>query len=208
MFFLVFAVLILSNTLAAEEKKFRFEGVYAGGVTPEAITPTDLELICLLLPAYNDDAGNLLSFGLDLPYFRETGKFRYHVFDNGYLQKYDATNNIVTLLPNGKFEGNPHYAPKITFELIKSTKDSGYTYLSFLSFSQLSYVLRTHDEKFGNRGAAVKCPFQADSYKALSFGAKLSTPSSLTEENVDILYNLKPNPVLVKQIVAAKSQLK
>jgi hypothetical protein len=99
-FSLVFELLIFTASANSQSAKFPFQGVFASGVTPEAITPSDLELNCILQPTYNDEKGNLLSFKLDLPYFRLSGKYRYRIVDIGYLQKFDATNKIITLLPD------------------------------------------------------------------------------------------------------------
>ena len=209
-----FAVLLLLTSLesgaaSAENAKFPFVGVFAGGVTPEAITPADLELTCLLQPVYNDASGNLLSLKLDLPFFRSEGKFRYRIVDLGFLQKYDPINKVVSQFPDKEFNGNPYYAPKANFEFIKSINDSGYTFLSFRGINQLVYVFKSHDEKYGNRSAMVKCPFTLEHYLALAVEDKSLPPLAEADaaQNVDLLFNLKPDPGLVKKVLAAKGQL-
>jgi hypothetical protein len=81
--------------------------------------------------------------------------------------------------------------------------------LSFRGTKQLFYALQSGDEKYGNRGAMVRCPFALEKYQSLSVASGIVTPLSESEaaENVDILYNLKPNPKLVQQILAARKQL-
>jgi hypothetical protein len=197
-----------TRTLAGETK-YPFSGFYAYGVSPEAIKPADLELACLLLPGYSDESGRAFSFKLDLPFFRETGKFRYRRIDSGSQSKYDSNTKIVVSVPTKKFDGNPYYAPRISFHAIKTVGEFGYTFVSFRDLRALKYALKTRDEHFGDRGALLKCPFADAHYMKLAQDDP-SLPSlseSEAAENVDILYNLKPNPDLVKKIVAAKNQL-
>jgi hypothetical protein len=200
--FVMLSGIAVLNTNNAYAEKYRFNGFYASAVSIEALTPKDLELLCVFKPSYTDDKGRLFFFHFDISYFRNSGDLRYISEDSGWISKFDDTSKVIIMIPTKKFEGAEHYRPEIYFSLVQAFNKDSVQSISFRGFESFRQAIKSRNYKFGDRGVLVRCPFKAESYQ--KYSVKEGTVPTITEEAsneiVRLSWGTKSDPALFESV--------